>query len=76
MNILVEGGDGLRALPLSVRKVNLERLPTRRPAVIFINGFERGEIGPDPFAAAFRTGLEGLLSKRRDRPHHAGRSRH
>jgi len=45
-DILVEGGDDLRRLPLSMRKANLERLLARRPEGIFINPFERGEIGP------------------------------
>jgi hypothetical protein len=31
-----------------MRKANLERLLARRPEGIFINPFERGEIGPDP----------------------------
>jgi bifunctional non-homologous end joining protein LigD len=37
-----------------------ERLSARRPEGIFINPFERGEIGPDLFRAACRMGLEGL----------------
>ena len=48
-DILVEGGDDLRKLPLSMRKANLERLLVRRPEGIFINPFERGEIGPHLF---------------------------
>ena len=75
-DILVEGGDDLRKLPLSMRKANLERLLARRPEGIFINPFERGEIGPDLFRAACQMGLEGLVSKRRDRPYQAGRSKH
>jgi bifunctional non-homologous end joining protein LigD len=43
---------------------------------IFINPLERGEIGPDLFRAACRMGLEVLVSKRRDRPYQAGRSKH
>jgi bifunctional non-homologous end joining protein LigD len=43
---------------------------------IFVNPFERGEIGPDLFAAACKMGLEGLVSKRRDRPYQGGRSKH
>src|SRR5215471_528035 len=74
-DILVEGGDDLRKLPLSMRKSNLERLLARRPEGIFVNPFERGEIGPDLFAAACRVGLEGLVSKGRDRPYQAGRSK-
>ena len=50
-DILVEGGDDLRKLPLSMRKTNLERLLARRPEGIFVNPFERGEIGPDLFRA-------------------------
>ena len=59
-----------------MRKANLERLLARRPEGIFINPFERGEIGPDLFRAACRMGLEGLVSKRRDRPYQAGWSKH
>jgi bifunctional non-homologous end joining protein LigD len=42
-DILIEGDDDLRKLPLSMRKVNLERLLARRPEGIFVNPFERGE---------------------------------
>jgi bifunctional non-homologous end joining protein LigD len=75
-DILVAGDDDLRGLPLSMRKANLERLLARRPEGIFVSPFELGEIGPDLFRAACRMGLEGLVSKRRDRPHQAGRSKH
>jgi bifunctional non-homologous end joining protein LigD len=75
-DVLVEGGDDLRKLPLSMRKANFERLLARRPEGIFIKPFERGEIGPDLFRAACQMGLEGLVSKRRDRPYQAGRSKH
>jgi ATP-dependent DNA ligase len=75
-DILVEGGDDLRKLPLSMRKANLERLLARRPEGIFINPFERGDIGPDLFRAACDMGLEGLVSKRRDTPYQAGRSKY
>src|ERR1700684_461034 len=50
----------------------------RRPDAIFVNfvkPFERVEIGPDLFLAACRRGLEWLVSKRRDRPYQAGRSK-
>jgi bifunctional non-homologous end joining protein LigD len=69
-------GDDLRKLPLSMRKTNLARLLARRPDGIFIAPFELGEIGPDLFRAACGMGLEGLVSKRRDRPYRAGRSPH
>jgi ATP-dependent DNA ligase len=75
-DILVEGGDDLRRLPLHLRKTSLQRLLARRPEGIFVNPFERGEIGPELFRAACRMGLEGLVSKHRDRPYQAGRSKH
>jgi ATP-dependent DNA ligase len=37
---------------------------------------EAAKIGPDLFQAACNMGLEGLVSKRRDRPYRAGRSPH
>jgi bifunctional non-homologous end joining protein LigD len=59
-----------------MRKANLQRLLARRPEGIFINDFEQVEIGPDLFRAACGMGLEGLVSKRRDRPYQGGRSKH
>jgi bifunctional non-homologous end joining protein LigD len=73
-DILALDGDDLRALPLSLRKTNLARLLARRPDGIFAAPFEQGEIGPDLFRQACKFGLEGLVSKRRDRPYRAGRS--
>ncbi|MGY0575950.1 ATP-dependent DNA ligase [Bradyrhizobium sp. RDM12] len=67
-------GDDLRKLPLSMRKTSLSCL-LRGPEGIFISPFELGEIGPDLFQAAVSMGLEGLVSKRRDRPYQAGRSK-
>ena len=61
-------GDDLRNLPLSMRKANLQRLLSRRPDGIFVADFEQGEIGPDLFRKACEFGLEGLVSKRADRP--------
>jgi|SRR5579872_1158673 len=73
-DILAFDGDDLRSLPLSMRKTNLARLLARRPDGIFVAPFEQGEIGPDLFRAACRMGLEGIVSKRRDRPYRGGRS--
>jgi bifunctional non-homologous end joining protein LigD len=75
-DILALDGDDLRRLPLSMRKTNLARLLARRPDGIFVAPFEQGEMGPDLFQAACRMGLEGLVSKRRDRSYQAGRSKH
>jgi ATP-dependent DNA ligase len=66
-------GNDVRALPLSMRKSNLHRLLRWRPDGIFVNPFEQGEIGPS--YSERRVGW-GLVSKRRDRPYRAGRSKH
>ena len=74
-DLLALEGDDLRSLPFSMRKANLARLLARRPEGIFVAPFEQGEIGPDLFRAACRMGLEGLVSKHRDRPYQAARSK-
>jgi len=68
-------GEDLRGLPLSKRKTNLERLLRGRSDGIFVNPFEQGAIGPDLLRAACDIGLEGLVSKRGDRPYRGGRSK-
>jgi ATP-dependent DNA ligase len=73
--VLAVDGDDLRRLPLSMRKANLARLLARRPEGIFISEFEQGEIGPDLFRKACEFGLEGLVSKHRDRPYRGGRQK-
>ena len=73
-DVLAVDGEDLRDLPLSMRKANLERLLRGRPDGIFVNPFESGAIGPDLFRAACDMGLEGLVSKRSDRPYRGGRS--
>ena len=73
-DVMALDGDDLRQIPLSMRKTSLLRLLARRPDGIFVAPFEQGEIGPDLFRAARNMGLEGLVSKRRDRPYRAGRS--
>lgn len=74
-NLLVLGGEDLRQLPLEMRKTSLARLLRGRPDAIFIAPFESSAIGPDLFRAACDLGLEGLVSKRRDGPYQAGRSK-
>jgi bifunctional non-homologous end joining protein LigD len=74
-DVLAIGGDDLRDLPLSMRKADLDRLLRGRPDGIFVNPFEIGAIGPDLFRAACSMGLEGLVSKRSDRPYRGGRSK-
>jgi bifunctional non-homologous end joining protein LigD len=67
--------EDLRELALSMRKTNLARLLARRPEGIFVADYEQGEIGPDLFRKACEFGLEGIVSKRSDRPYRAGRSK-
>ena len=73
-DILALDGEDLRTLPLSMRKTNLARPLARRSDGMFVAPFEQGEIGPDLFRKACEFGLEGLVSKRADRPYRAGRS--
>jgi bifunctional non-homologous end joining protein LigD len=73
-DLLAADGDDLRKLSLAMRKTNLARLLARRPEGIFVSDFEQGEIGPELFRKACEFGLEGLVSKRRDRPYRAGTS--
>jgi ATP-dependent DNA ligase len=75
-DMLAGDGQDMRQLPLSIRKANLARLLARRADGIFLAPFEQGAIGPALFSAACAMGLEGLVSKRRDRPYRAGRSPH
>lgn len=73
-DVLALEGDDLRPLPLHLRKNNLARLLSRRIDGIQVSPFEVGEIGPDLFEAICDKGLEGLVSKHRDRPYRGGRS--
>jgi hypothetical protein len=57
-------------------EAEVERLLARRPDGIFLSDFEQGEIGPDLFRKACEFGLEGLVSKHRDRPYRGGRQKH
>jgi bifunctional non-homologous end joining protein LigD len=75
-DVLAMDGDDLRPLPLSMRKASLAKPLHRRPDGIFTGSFEQGEIGPDLFRHACMRGLEGLVSKRADRPYRSGRSKH
>ena len=75
-DVLTMQGEDLRQLPLHLRKNNLARLLARRVDGIFLSDFEQGEIGPDLFRHACLMGLEGLVSKHRERPYREGRSPH
>ena len=73
---LAYDGDDLSRLPLHLRKTNLAQLLRRRAEGIFIAPFEQGEIGPDLFRHACLIGLEGLVSKHRERVYRSGRCDH
>jgi hypothetical protein len=66
------GGSEAQVHSAAVRFQREQRLCTKRmykreketnhAKSTFVNPFERGEIGPDLFRAAYRMGLEGLMS--------------
>ncbi|UGX98210.1 DNA ligase [Bradyrhizobium barranii subsp. barranii] len=66
-DLVALAGDDLRQLPLFERKAELGKLLRGRAEGIFVAPFEPGAIGPDLFAAACEMGLEGLISKHRER---------
>jgi bifunctional non-homologous end joining protein LigD len=73
---LAYNGDDLSRLRLHLRKTNLAHLLRGRSEGTFVAPFEQGEIGPDLFEAACRMGLEGLVSKHRERVYRGGRCDH
>jgi bifunctional non-homologous end joining protein LigD len=75
-DMLAGDGEDQRQLSLSLRKTNLARLPKRRIPGLFIAVYEHGEIGRDLFRVACNMGLEGIVSKRRDRAYTPGKCRH
>ncbi|WP_249814654.1 ATP-dependent DNA ligase [Bradyrhizobium barranii] len=66
-DVIALDGTDLRDEPLAARKRKLADLLRRRPDGIFAAPFEPGAIGPGLFEAACRMGLEGLVSKHRER---------
>jgi ATP-dependent DNA ligase len=69
-------GGNSSATRHSARKTRLAQLLVRRVDGIFLSDFEQGEIGPDLFRAACDMGLEGIVSKHKDRSYRAGRCQH
>jgi bifunctional non-homologous end joining protein LigD len=71
-DLLFLNGDDLTALPLSERKARLARvLASPPPRIRFSEHFD--EEGADVLRRACGLELEGIVSKRRDEPYHAGR---
>ncbi|WP_413990878.1 DNA ligase D [Labrys okinawensis] len=74
-DLLFEGQEDLRALPLEERKERLHALLTDHgadPALRFVEHFETG--GDAILNSACKLSLEGIVSKRLDAPYHSGRS--
>jgi bifunctional non-homologous end joining protein LigD len=75
-DMLAGDGEDHRQLPLSLRKTNLARQLKRRIPGIFIAEYEQGEIGRDLLLVACNMGLEGIVSKGRDRAYTPGKCTH
>jgi bifunctional non-homologous end joining protein LigD len=74
-DLLALDGEDLRSQPLDSRKVKLARVLRRSADGIVLNEHMDGELGAVMFKHACRMGLEGIVSKRRDKPYQPGRSK-
>jgi bifunctional non-homologous end joining protein LigD len=74
-DLLALDGEDLRNQPLERRKVMLARILRRSADGIILNEHMDGELGAAMFKHACRMGLEGIVSKRRDKPYQPGRSK-
>jgi DNA ligase-1 len=76
-DILIEGGEDLRALPFVARRARLEswhqRHAPRRTDLSTLIDFASVKELATLWAGARETGIEGLMLKRRDSPYLAGR---
>jgi bifunctional non-homologous end joining protein LigD len=66
-------GDDMRRDPLEVRKATLRSMLAKAGLGLRFNEHLEGD-GPTVFAHACKTGLEGIVSKRKDSPYRSGRS--
>jgi len=76
-DLLFEGGEDLRKLPLSHRKARLQAYvdrvgKTAGPRLRYVEHF--ASTGQAVLESACRMDLEGVISKKLDAPYHAGRS--
>ena len=69
-------GDDLRLEPLGARKATLTKVLARAAPGLRLNEYMDEEDGRLMFAHACKTGLEGIVSKRKDSPYRSGRSPH
>jgi bifunctional non-homologous end joining protein LigD len=75
-DLLALDGDDLRLQPLERRKAKLAKVLARSVDGILLTEHIDGELGAVMFKHVCRMGLEGIVSKRRDKPYVAGRSKH
>lgn len=74
-DLLELDGEDLRAAPLEERKARLAKLLAGSKAGIVYSEHVEFD-GPAVFAAACKMGLEGIISKRRDKPYQPGPCKH
>ena len=75
-DLMERGGVDMRSLPLEERKARLRSLLVRSKIGIVNSDHVVGNDGISVFKAACEIGLEGIVSKRRDRPYLSGPCRH
>jgi bifunctional non-homologous end joining protein LigD len=75
-DLLALDGEDVRSQPLEARKAKLLKLLAGSDNGIILNEHMDGELGSVMFKHACRMGLEGIVSKRRDKPYVAGRCKH
>jgi bifunctional non-homologous end joining protein LigD len=75
-DLLSDDGVDMRDETLHIRKLWLGKLLKRSGDGIIYNEHEAGAIGPRLFEQACKMGLEGIVSKHRERGYRAGRSPH
>jgi bifunctional non-homologous end joining protein LigD len=75
-DLLSDDGVDMRDETLHIRKMWLGKLLKRSTDGIILNEHEAGEIGPALFKQSCKMGLEGIVSKHRERGYRAGRSPH
>jgi bifunctional non-homologous end joining protein LigD len=69
------GGNDLRCEPLEVRKATIASVVAKAGAGIRFNEHLDYDDGAAVFQHTCRTGLEGIVSKRKDSPYRSGRSK-
>jgi bifunctional non-homologous end joining protein LigD len=75
-DLLADDGVDMRDETLKIRKLWLGKLLKRSGDGILYNEHEAGAIGPRLFEQACKMGLDGIVSKHRERGYSAGRSPH